>query len=318
MNSHRIDLNLLKVFDAILQTCSVTVAASKLGLTQSTVSNALTRLRDALGDPLFVRTNEGMMPTPRAQQLAGPIREAMGRIRDALDHHLGFDPKTAERTFKLFMTDVGQFYHLPKLVPILAKEAPAVAITTVRVHPFRMREAAMESGDVDLAVGYFEDFEGPFRCQHLFNDYFVCMVRAGHPEIQGELTLEQFLCTPQLVHVPVGSGYGPRENLIDGVFDYHRVKRQVAVRVAHFLGVWNVIAGSDLMVVLPRGLAELCATMTPVQILKTPVSLPPIVVTQHWHERFHTDPGNMWLRGRIAALYGNIVAKSAPGGAQPQ
>lgn len=304
MNPNRIDLNLFKVFDAILQTQSVTVAASNLGLTQSTVSNALNRLRDALGDPLFVRTTDGMMPTPRAEEIAGPIRETMAQLRQALEHHLGFEPPSAERTFKLFMTDVGQLVLLPKLLRAAAESAPHISIHTVQVPPFRMRESALENGDVDLAVGYFEDFEGPFHRQRLFTEELVCMVRSGHPEINGELSLEQFLRAKHLVYLPAGSGYAARENLIDGVFQYHGLRRHVAVRVAHFLGVWNMVSDGEFLVVLPRRLAELCATMAPMQIVKAPIPLPSFDVAQYWHVRFHHDPGSKWLRGQIAALYG--------------
>lgn len=310
MNPNRIDLNLLKVFDAILQTRSVTIAASNLGLTQSAVSNALNRLRDALGDPLFVRTSEGMMPTPRAEMIATPIREGFGMIRRSLEEHLGFDPRHADRTFKVFMTDVGQMMLLPRLLELLASEGPQIGIHTVQTPPFRLREAAMESGDVDLAVGYFQDFEGPFRCQSLFTEDFVCLVRADHPHIRGSLTLEQFLATDQLVYLPSGGGHSYQELLVEKVFQERGLRRHVAVRASHFLGLWSVIAGSDLIVTMPRRVAKACAAMAALQILETPVPLPSFQVTQYWHERFHHDPANKWLRSRFAELYG--AAAQAP------
>lgn len=304
INPNRIDLNLLKVFDVILQTRSVTVAASNLGLTQSTVSNALNRLRDALGDPLFVRTSDGMMPTPRAEQLAGPIKEAMAQLTQALENHLGFEPQSSERIFKVFMTSVGQLVLLPKLLSLMAKEAPHIKIYTEQTPPHRMREAALENGDVDLAVGHFEAFEGPFYCQRLFNTEFVCMVRADHPDIQGELTLEQFLHAQHIVHLPAGTGYMSAETEINELFHSHGLTRQVAVRVAHSMGIWTIIANSDLLVILPQPLAELCAILAPMQILKTPMPLTTITASQYWHKRFHHDPGNKWLRSQIAMLYG--------------
>jgi DNA-binding transcriptional LysR family regulator len=310
MNPNRIDLNLLKVFDAILQTRSVTIAASNLGLTQSAVSNALNRLRDALGDPLFVRTSEGMMPTPRAEMIAAPIHEGFGMIRSCLEQHLGFDPERADRTFKIFMSDVGQMVLLPRLLELLASEAPQISIHTVQTPPFRLREAAMESGDVDLAVGYFRDFEGPFRCQSLFSEDFVCLVRADHPHIRGSLTLEQFLATDQLVFLPAGGGHSYQEEFVENVFQERGLRRRVTVRVSHFLGLWSIIADSDLLVTIPRRLAKACAAMAALQILETPVPLPSFQVTQYWHERYHHDPANKWLRSRFAELYG--AAAQAP------
>lgn len=303
LSANRIELNLLRVFDAVLQTRSVTVAAYNLGCTQPAVSNALNRLRDALGDPLFVRTSEGMVPTPWAEQIGGPIREALAQIRDTLEHRLRFDARTAERTFKIFMTDAGQLTMLPELARVAAVEAPHVSIHTVQVPPFRMRESALENGEVDLAVGYFEDFEGPFHRVRLFTEEFVCAVRVGHPRIDGELTLEHFLQARHLVYHPRGCGYAARENLIDGVFQYHGLKRNVAVQVTHFLGAWTMLTQSDLLLVIPRRLAMVCATLAPVQILEPPFPLPSFDVAQYWHERFHNDPGNRWLRNRIAALF---------------
>lgn len=303
ITANRIELNLLRVFDAVLQTRSVTMAAYNLGCTQPAVSNALNRLRDALGDPLFVRTSEGMMPTPWAEQIGEPIREAMAQIRETLEHRLQFEPRTAERVFKIFMTDAGQFLLFPELARVATAEAPRLSIHTVQVPPFRMRESALENGEVDLAIGYFEDFEGPFHRVRLFTEEFVCVVRAGHPAIHGELTLEQFLHARHLVYHPRGCGYAARENMIEGVFQYHGLKRNVAMQITHFLGAWTLVAQSDLLLVIPRRLANACATIVPVQILKPPIALPAFDVAQYWHERFHNDPGNRWLRNRVASLY---------------
>ncbi len=304
MNPNRIDLNLLKVFDAILQTSSVTIAASNLGLTQSAVSNALSRLRDALGDPLFVRTSEGMVPTPRASEIAVPIRQGLATIRQTLENYAGFDPATAERTFRLFMTDVGQMVLLPSLIDQIRAAAPGVDIQTAQVPPFRLREAAMESGDVDIAVGYFLDFEGPFHCQRLFSQSFVCVVRSDHPRIQGGMDIDEFLRADHLVYLPSGGGHGYQENLVERFFLEHGIQRRVAIRVAHFLGIWKILEHSDLVLTIPCRLAHVCAGMIGAQVLDPPVELPSFDVTQYWHERFHHDPANRWLRQQIATLYG--------------
>ena len=162
MSFNRLDLNLLRVFDAIFQTRSVTVAASNLHLTQPAVSKQLNRLRELLEDPLFVRTNDGMAPTPRAEALAGPVRQALSEVRNAIERQLGFDPLSSDRTFRIFTSDLGQMVFLPKLLDLISREAPAVNIHTVQVPAQRMRGVALESGDVDLAVGYFEELRGPF------------------------------------------------------------------------------------------------------------------------------------------------------------
>ncbi|WP_166656169.1 LysR family transcriptional regulator [Paraburkholderia sp. BL10I2N1] len=293
----------MKVFDAILQTRSVTIAALNLGLTQSTVSNALNRLRDAMGDPLFVRTSEGMMPTTWAEEIADPIRESLARIDAALEHKLGFDPACAERSFTLFMTDVGQFVLLPRLLRFITQQAPSVRIFTEQLPPFRLREAALESGDVDLAVGYLHGFEGPFHQQRLFTETFVCVARCDHPWIARKLTLEQFLTAQHIIYRPPGSGHALMEASIDAVFQHHGVQRAAMARVAHCLGLWTLIAQGDYIAVLPRSLATAFGELAPLQILAPPVPLPSFEITQHWHSRFHHHPGNQWLRHLIASLF---------------
>jgi len=215
MSFNRLDLNLLHVFDAIFHTRSVTVAASNLHLTQPAVSKQLNRLRELLDDPLFVRTNEGMAPTPRAEALAGPIRHALSEVHHAIERQLGFDPMTADRTFRIFLSDLGQTVFLPKLLELIAREAPSVNIHTVQVPPSRMRGVALESGDVDLAVGYFEEFEGTIHQQVLFEEHYVGMVRANHPVIRERLSFEQFLATPHLVYQPSGGGHSSQDSAVE-------------------------------------------------------------------------------------------------------
>ena len=303
MNPNRIDLNLLRVFDAILETRSVTVAASMLGLTQSAVSNQLARLRDAFDDPLFVRTSEGMMPTPRALAISDPIRRSLLAIRLCFEEQLGFDPATSDRTFKIFMSDVGQLVLLPRLVERISRVAPRVNIQTVSVPASRTRDMALESGEIDLAAGYFENFDGSFRQQMLFEEHYVGMVRQGHPTIRDSLSLETFLATPQLVYQPTGGGHGLQESAVDQAFAAADMARRVAVRGAHSMGLAAIVSSTDLLVIVPSRLAAACREQAEVSILPVPITIPNFQVKQHWHERFHHDPGNRWLRGLMAELY---------------
>jgi DNA-binding transcriptional LysR family regulator len=290
VNPNRLDLNLLRVFDAILETRSVTVAASTLNLTQSAVSNQLARLRDAFDDPLFVRTSDGMVPTPRAMAMADPIRKSLVAIRFCLEEQLGFDPATSDRTFKIFMSDVGQLVFLPRLLERITRVAPLVSIHTVQVPPSRLRDVALESGEVDLAAGYFEDFDGSFRQQLLFEESYVGMVRRGHPTIRETLSLETFLGTLQA-------------NAVDQAFAVADVPRRVAVRAAHSMGMTSIVSSTDLLVIVPGRLAAACRELADVNILALPIEVPKFQIKLHWHERFHHDPGNRWLRGLVAELF---------------
>ena len=314
MNPNRLDLNLLRVFDAILETRSVTIAASTLSLTQSAVSNQLARLRDAFDDPLFVRTSEGMVPTPRAEAIADPIRKSLVEIRFCLEEQLGFDPAKSDRRFKVYMSDVGQLVFLPRLIERIARIAPWVNINTVQVPPARIRDVALESGEVDLAVGYFENFDGSYRQQLLFEERYVGMVRSGHPLIRDTLSLDTFLNTPQLVYQPTGGGHGLQESAVDQAFAVAEVPRRVVVRVAHSMGMTSIVSNTDLLVIVPSRLAAACRELADVNILALPVEIPKFQIKQHWHERFHHDPGNSWLRGLIAELFQDRAPNVVDGG----
>ena len=306
MSLNHLDLNLLRVFDAIFQTRSVTIAASRLHLTQPAVSKQLNRLREVLEDPLFVRTNDGMAPTPRAEALAEPIHRALGELRSTIECQLGFDPASSDRTFRIFMSDLGQLVFLPKLLELISREAVSVDVETIPVSTTRMRSAALESGEVDLAVGHFEEFDGPIHCQVLFEEHYVGMVRAKHPMIHDSLSFEQFLQTPHLVYQPSGGGHGSQETVVEKAFWAAGASRRVAARVAYTMGVSHIVSRTDLLVVIPHRLARACAEFADVSVLELPIEIPSFHIAQYWHERFHNDPGNQWLRGLFARLYGEL------------
>jgi DNA-binding transcriptional LysR family regulator len=305
-----LDLNLLRVFDAIYTTRSVTIAASTLHLTQPAVSKQLNRLREIFDDPLFVRTVEGMAPTPRAEALAGTIHRALSDVRSAYDRQLGFDPASSERTFRIYMNDAGQMAVLPRVLAVLAAEAPGVNIETVQMPSVRMRGVGLESGDVDLAVGYFEDFDGSIRGQVLFEEWYAGMVREGHPFIGDSLSFEQFLQASHLIYQPSGGGHASQESFVEKAFWAAGVHRRVAVRLAHAVGMSSMVTNTDHLVVIPHRLALACARLVRVKILELPIEIPRFQVAQYWHDRFHADPGNQWLRGVFRRLHGNREAAS--------
>jgi DNA-binding transcriptional LysR family regulator len=312
MSPPRIDLNLLLVFEAVLETKSTTLAAAHLGLTQSAVSNALNRLRSALGDPLFVRTSEGMLPTPRASEISLPVKDSIERIRAALGHAPEFDAQHSSRTFRVFMSDVGQMVLLPQVLAHVMVEAPEVTLETVQATTLRQREAAMSSGEVDLAVGYFQDFEGPFHGQSLFREHYVCVVRADHPLVGDELTLEQFAALRHAVYHPSGGGHNHQEQAIDAAIAALGVRRHVTLRAMHFLGFTRMLRSTDIITTLPSRLAAACAAMTPVRIFKPPLEIPTFEIAQFWHKRFHQDPGNRWLRRLFARYHAALDRNDQP------
>jgi DNA-binding transcriptional LysR family regulator len=176
-----------------------------------------------------------------------------------------------------------------------------------------MRSVALETGDVDLAVGYFEEFEGSIHQQVLFEEHYVGIVRANHPTIRKAISFEQFLRTPHLVYQPSGGGHGSQDGVVDKAFWAAGVQRRVAVRVVHTMGITSIVSNTDLLVVVPHRLGRACSELVDVSVLELPIEIPHFNIAQYWHERYHTDPGNRWLRGVLARLYGSqSVSDYAP------
>jgi len=295
VNVQDIDLNLLRVFDAVLHERGVTPAAGRLGLTQPAVSNALARLRVLFGDPLFLRTPGGMDATPFARELAGPVRQALALLESALAHGPGFDPATSTRAFRFYMSDLGQIEFLPPLVERVQREAPGVRLEAAGLDVEDIA-AALAAGALDLAVGFLPSLSAPVRRTALFRDPYVCLMRADH-QIKA-LTKKSFLTA---LHVLVTYRGGHR--VIEEAFERAGISRRIALRVPHFTVVPMVLERSDLILTLPSKIARVYERQGRFKFLPPPVPIPPADVAAHWHERFERDPGNRWLRETVMELF---------------
>jgi DNA-binding transcriptional LysR family regulator len=300
MDIGRLDLNLLRVMDAMLQTRKVTEAAVRLSLSQPALSFALGKLRKFFDDPLFVRTARGMQPTPLALQMAGPVHEILELVRAEVLQRSTFDPGTTERKFTLSLSDAGEMVFLPRLLRSLRQSAPGANVSSVQLPPTEL-EQAMEAGEVDLAVGYFPDLtkEG-FYQQRLFAQPFVCIMRADHPTIGNKLSLKQFLSASHAVVRPEGRS----QEIFERTLDAHGVKRRIALSIPHFMSVPFIIMESDLIVTVPLAVGRSFAKMTNLKMFPLPISMRDVDLKQHWHARFHRDPVNRWLRGLIHTVFG--------------
>lgn len=299
MNMMDLDLNLLRAFDAIATEGSVTVAGERIGLSQPAMSNALARLRQLFDDPLFVRTPRGMRPTPFAQQLAQPVREALRLIQTALQQHAGFEPKSSGNTFRFYMSDIGEMVFLPGLLERVKRDAPGVRIEVVRI-PNKDAYTALEAGEIDLAVGFLPGLTTGIRQQSLFREYYVCMLRADHPVVGAKISARQFREAEHVLVSYAGTGH----QVIEETFVEQGLSARIAVRVPHFLVVPMILARTDLIVTVPARVAALFAQLGNFKVLKLPLRLPNFEVRLHWHERFHQDPANRWLRQLMSELYG--------------
>ena len=291
-----IDTRLLQVFNEIYAKKSVSNAALALGLPQPAVSIALAKLREHFGNPLFVRTTDGMVPTPLGAELIEPVRAALNAVSAVVDFSTHFEPSTSKRVFKIAMTDISQLILLPKLWERLRLTAPGVGID---VFPLSNETPQLlESGAVDLALGYVPELEAGFYQQRLFSQHFVCMVSQNHPRIQGKLKLKQYL---QEDHAAiVSSGAAPK--IIDETLHAMGKERRIALRIPHFLGASFVVELTDLLITIPQRLAEVLQGRGAYVIYPVPFVIPTYEVKQHWHERYHHDAASRWLRGVIADL----------------
>jgi DNA-binding transcriptional LysR family regulator len=295
----KVDLNLLLVFEALLQTKNVTQAGAMVGISQPATSFALSKLRILLNDPLFVRTPQGMQPTPQAVLLAKPVQQALNIIRNDVLQRPTFDLTTTERRFTLAMTDVAEMVFLPRVLRLLREQAPRANLKTV-IMPSTALETALETGAVDLAVGLFPDLKrASFYQQRLFQHPFVCIVRADHPTIGRKMTLQQFLAASHAVIEAEGRTY----EIFEQVLARRGLKRRVALSIPHFLSIPMVIADSDLIVTVPHVLAQVFARSTNIRLVAPPIKVGNYDVRQYWHERFHKDPTNRWLRTALAERF---------------
>jgi DNA-binding transcriptional LysR family regulator len=293
MNVQDIDLNLLRVFDAVLHEKGVTPAAARLGLTQPAVSNALARLRKLFGDALFVRTPRGVDATPFARELAEPVRQALALLESALAHGPGFDPASSTRAFRFYMSDLGQIEFLPPLVERVQREAPGVRLEAVALEIDDIADA-LAAGALDVAMGFLPGLT--VRRQALFKDPYLCLMRSDHPVTT--LTRKRFL---EASHALVTYRGGHR--VIEEALDRAGLARRIALRVPHFTVLPMVLERTDLILTLPARVARVFERRGKLKALPPPVTIPPAEVALHWHERFESDPGNNWLRGVMVELY---------------
>ena len=298
LEPHNIDLNLLSVFQEVYRERQISGAARRLGLTQSAVSNALARLRRLFGDELFVRTGQGMQPTPFAEGLAEPVGSALAQVTLALNRRGGFDPLTSERRFTLAMTDVGELHFMPTLIERCRVAAPRLQVSTVRAGSIALKEE-MESGRVDLAIGPFEDISEALYQRLLFRQPYVTMMRRGHPLTKGKVDLERFAAAE---HLFVDSRESPYDR-INQLLEKAGIGASTRFRVPHFTAVPYIVGGSDLVVTVPQKLAERAGPPLGLAWITPPLALPPLQTNMFWHRRFNQDPGNQWLRGLVAESF---------------
>ncbi len=291
------DLNLLKALDALLDERSVTRAAQRLSLTQPAVSGMLTRLRESFGDPLFVRTQRGITPTLRAQELAVPVKELLGGIESLLQPQ-AFDPATAQMTVHLAATDYAMQAVVVPLLAKLRRCAPGVRMAVVPAQHLPVFER-LERGDIDLALISPENTAPDLYARHLFDERYVCVMRSDHPEAQGgALSLDRFCALDHaLISYTGGSFFGATDEALARLGR----SRRVVLSITSFLVLPEILRTSDLIAVVPE---RVVAQAHGLVVLEPPLEIRGFAKTAAWHERTHRSAGHRWVRSLLFGICG--------------
>lgn len=293
----RYDLNLLPVFLVLMEERSVTRAAQRLGITQPALSNALTRLRTLLRDPLFVRQRYGMEPTEKAQQLAPVLAAALASVDDVVLGQQDFDPAKAQRQIALAPNSYVEFALMPAVVARLQERAPGIQL---RLIPFGadLSDTGVMTGHTALVLGRVPEPPDNLVVQHLMDESLACVVRADHPTVHKRLSRQQY---ERLKHVNVMPPGRLRVGLFQAL-ERQGLKREVAVSVTHFLAIPEMVAVTDHCATLPSLICRRLANDPRLKVLPAPVDLGTFPVEMAWHARHRHDPMHRWLRALIAEV----------------
>jgi DNA-binding transcriptional LysR family regulator len=297
MNIQTLNLNWLPVLAALLEERNVTSTARRVGMTQPAVSNVLGQLRAHFDDALLVRSGNRMLLTERAEALRPQLIEALARLQAALDPAECFDPATLDATFSIETTDYAGFILGPPLLARLEREAPNVRLH-LRAWPHHRVSKALERGESDLMLGFYESIPSGHHDQLLFSDDFVCIVRKDHPQVGKRLTLQRYLSLRHVLVTQEPDALG----VVDRALAPLGLRRDVALRLSHFLLVPAVVAATDYVAAIDRRVARAFCQSLPLRTLPPPLALPGGSVGQVWHERTQHSPPHAWLRAVIAEV----------------
>ncbi len=280
----------LMALDALLETRSVTLAAKRMGVSQSAMSHTLARLRVRFDDLLLVRSGRGLVPTARAEVMGRHLRAAASELAAAVSVEPVFEPLNARRVFRVATTDLVEMLLLPRVLAILEREAPGVDL---HVRSQADAEPALHSGEIDVSIQPVRDQPSAgLRARALFHEKFVCVMRRGHPLCDTRLTAERFAVARHVLVAPRGRPGG----VVDDVLAARGLTRRTVVLVPSFLAVPHLLAETDLVATLAERVARAFADRLPLHVVPHPLKLPGFTISTIWHERADADPGHVWLR----------------------
>jgi DNA-binding transcriptional LysR family regulator len=329
VNFLTLDLNLLRVFDEVMAERNLTRAARNLAITQPAASNALRRLREALGDELVTRAGYGVVPTPFALSIWPSVREALANLRAAIAP-VDFDASTTRDTFVLAMADATAAILIPRLLRILEQEAPRASI---RLRPLTTRDprVLLEGEEVQMAIGYFpavvaaitlgemqEDTPDTFGHAPIYSGQYVCVMRRDHPLAGAPISLDAYCGARHLLVSFSGRPFG----FVDEALAVIKRSRRIVLTVNQFFTAAQVVANSDLLTILPRDFIPSTGIAEQLAWQPLPVQVPLLQVDMLWHRRKQAAPAHTWLRAAVLRLAEPSFKPNVPqarygGGATP-
>jgi len=289
-----IDLNLLRLFDAVYRTRNVSRAADLLDLTQPAASQGLSRLRTLVQDPLFMRSAGGVQPTPKAQRLAEPVRQALATLEQALGETAGFDPARSSRVFQIHMSDIGESRFLPELMVALRERAPGVRVQT-RPVPREQVTEALDAGRIDFAFGFLPMVKDSQHVR-LIEDRYVVLLRAGHPFTRKRRTGTALLNALRELDFVAVRSHADTLRIVQQM----QLEDRLRLVTEHFLVLPSIVQATDLAAIMPRNIAR---GFEGLAIVEPAFPQREFAVSLHWSKRFEGDPGNRWLRALIEELF---------------
>ncbi|MFK7943703.1 MAG: LysR family transcriptional regulator [Paracoccaceae bacterium] len=294
------DLNLLVAFHALMAEGNVTRAADRIGLAQSSMSNALNRLRESLGDPLFVRAAGGMRPTELALKIAPDVSTAITAAQRAINHNRDFDPAVASFDLRLATSDYFEFVFLPEIIDRVQKEAPGASIRTVPFVPSEITEQ-LDQNEVDLGIGSTDLPAQRFKARHLVEEKLVCVCAPNHPVVAKGLNFDTFIKAPQILFSIRGDGTG----MIDQVLSRKGLKRKVAVTTSSLFGLSRLTSNANLIAVTTQRLAAQLRDNAELRVLPLPLDEDTFTFFLYWEESQPKTAEREWLIRIIEETIGN-------------
>lgn len=297
MDINRLDLNLLKIFDSVYRLRNLSEVAREVHLSQPAVSHALGRLREAIGDRLFIRTPAGLEPTARCERLAEPVRTALATIQDSLLDSIEFQPEECTREFRLLLSDVGEILFIPRLLSHLNTAAPKVKLAIFQA-PRASYEQMLVGREVDLVVGHLNMTRQTIRHAHVFRDQCVVVTRRREDAAAKDhtLTLEDFRSAS---HVAIKQLDDPVESALEDL----DIRRTIVMRMPNYFALPSVIAQSNLLATVPSRVAGHFRSSMSLDVFDVPFACPFFDVRMYWHTRFDSDPAHAWLRETFLSLF---------------